>query len=84
MSRIAPEYLDREPSDCPTAADVFFWKEPVDKKEEDGEEEDDGQRDLTAVVPRRVRAIPRASLSRSIGQLHPSERVVRSHKTVSR
>lgn len=54
------------------------------KKEQDGEEEDDGQRDLTAVVPRRVRAIPRASLSRSIGQLHPSERVVRSHKTVSR
>ena len=32
MSRIAPEYLDREPSDCPTAADVLFWKEPVDKE----------------------------------------------------
>ena len=32
MSRIAPEYLDREPSDYPTAADVLFWREPDDEE----------------------------------------------------
>ena len=44
MSRIAPEYLDRDPSDCPTAADVLFRKESGDEereKEEDEEDEDE-------------------------------------------
>lgn len=41
MSRICPQWLDSNPSDCSAQADVFLRKEP---DEEEDEEENEGDR----------------------------------------
>jgi hypothetical protein len=54
VNRIAPEYLERAPSDRPTASDFLFRKEPDDEEEEeDGEEDDDENDGLLGVTASR-------------------------------
>jgi len=47
MSRTRPEYLDRETSDCPIAADLLVREEPDEEEDEenDREEGDDDDRE---------------------------------------